>query len=130
MTNIFDFLRNRIRSFRYAFSGLRDVLFTEHNAWIHAVFTILGLSLALWLRISFVDFVLIVIVITLVWVAETFNTVLEILVNMVSPRYTAVAKRAKDIAAAAVLVAAIGAFVVGLVLLGIPLLERLGFSFG
>ena len=64
------------------------------------------------------------------WVAETFNTVLEILVNMVSPRYTAVAKRAKDIAAAAVLVAAIGAFIVGLVLLGIPLLERLGFSFG
>ena len=72
------------------------------------------------------EFVLIIIVITLVWVAEAFNTVLEIIVNMVSPRYTTVAKRAKDIAAGAVLVAALGAFCVGIFLLGPPLLKKLG----
>ena len=121
-----DFIQSRIQSFQYAFSGLRDVLLTEHNAWIHAIFTILGLVLALWLRISFTEFVLIIIVITLVWVAEVFNTVLEVVVNMVSPRYTTAAKRAKDIAAGAVLVAAIGAFIVGLAILGPPFCAKLG----
>ena len=121
-----DFIQSRIQSFQYAFSGLRDVLLTEHNAWIHAIFTILGLVLALWLRISFTEFVLIIIVITLVWVAEVFNTVLEVVVNMVSPRYTTAAKRAKDIAAGAVLVAAIGAFIVGSAILGPPFCAKLG----
>ena len=91
MKTIIAFIQNRIRSFQYAFSGLKDVLLTEHNAWIHAIFTIFGLVLALWLRISFTEFVLIIIVITLVWVAEVFNTVLEVVVNMVSPRYTTAA---------------------------------------
>ena len=100
---------------------------TEHNAWIHAIFTVIVLSLALWLQISFLEFVLIVIVITLVWVAEAFNTVLEIVVNMVARRYSNVAKRAKDIAAGAVLVAAIGAAIVGVCILGPPLLNKLGF---
>jgi diacylglycerol kinase (ATP) len=119
-----NFLGSRIKSIGHALRGLKDILSTEHNAWIHAVSTILSLSLALWLRIDFVEFVLIILVITLVWVAEAFNTVLEIVVNMVSPRYSKVAKRAKDIAAGAVLVAAIGAAMVGLALLLPPLCAK------
>ena len=120
------FLISRIKSFRYAIAGLSDIMSTEHNAWIHAVLTVISLSLSVWLQIRFIEFVLIIIVITLVWVAEAFNTVLEIVVNMVSPRYTKVAKRAKDIAAGAVLVAAVGAAAVGLLLLGPPLCEKIG----
>jgi len=127
MKKLIDFIASRVQSFCYAFAGLRDVLVTEHNAWIHAIFTVIVLSLALWLQISFLEFVLIVVVITLVWVAEAFNTVLEIVVNMVARRYSNVAKRAKDIAAGAVLVAAIGAAIVGVCILGPPLLDKLGF---
>lgn len=115
---------DRIDSFKYALGGLKDMLSTEHNACVHAVFTVVVIPLAIWLRLPFVNFVLIVIAITLVWVAEAFNTVLEILVNMVSPRYSKVAKRAKDIAAAAVLIAAVGAFIIGVLLLGPPLLAK------
>jgi diacylglycerol kinase (ATP) len=126
MRAILNFILSRIKSFYHAITGLRDILSTEHNAWIHALFTVVSLFLATWLRIGFMEFVLIIIVITLVWVAEAFNTVLEIVVNMVSPRYSKAAKRAKDIAAGAVLVAAIGAAAVGFFLLGPPLLSKLG----
>jgi len=126
MRALFNFVVSRIKSFGHAFAGLKDIMTTEHNAWIHAVSTIISLSLAVWLRIDFLQFVLIIMVITLVWVAEAFNTVLEIVVNMVSPRYSKVAKRAKDIAACAVLVAALGAAAVGILILGPPLLAKLG----
>lgn len=119
-------MSDRAQSFRYAFSGIKDILMTEHNAWVHAIFTIVILSLALWLQISFIKFVLIIIVITLVWVAEAFNTVLEIVVDMVSRRYSKSAQRAKDIAAGAVCIASLGAAIVGIILLGPPLLEKLG----
>ncbi len=126
MSAFFNFIVSRLKSFRHAFAGMRDIMTTEHNAWIHAFSTVVSLSLSIWLRIGFMEFVLIIVVITLVWVAEAFNTVLEIVVNMVSPRYSKVAKRAKDIAACAVLVAAIGATTVGLLVLGPPLMMKLG----
>lgn len=87
------------------------------------------MSLSAWLQIGSVEFVFIVIVISLVWITEAFNTVLEIVIDIVSPRYTSAARRAKDIAAAAVLVASIGAFVAGIVLLGPPLLFKLALMF-
>ena len=117
MSAVINFVVSRIKSFYHAIAGLRDIMSTEHNAWIHAIFTVISLFLATWLRIDFMEFVLIIIVITLVWVAEAFNTVLEIVVDMVSPEYTQFAKRAKDIAAGAVLVAAIAAAIIGLIIL-------------
>ena len=127
MTKKFNFIENRIESFKNAFVGLKDILLTEHNAWIHAGFTIVILLMSCWLRIDFVKFILIIIVICLVWIVEAFNTVLEIVIDIVSPEYTKAAQRAKDIAAAAVLFASLGAFMTGIVLLGPPLLIRLGF---
>ncbi len=126
MNRVKKFFSGRLKSFKYAFAGLKDILATEYNAWIHAVMTVVILSLSIWLRLDFVKFVLIIIVITLVWVAEAFNTVLEVIVNMVSPRYSEAARRAKDIAAGAVLVAAIGAAAVGVMLLGPLLIDKLG----
>lgn len=115
------FLKDRILSFRYAVAGLKDILWTEHSAWIHAFFTAAAVGLSLWLNIETVPFLLIVVAIALVWIAEAFNTVLELIIDIVSPQYSATARRAKDIAAAAVLFAAFAAFVLGLVILGPPL---------
>ena len=103
------------------------MLLTEPNAWIHAVLTILALDLAWWLRIDRTDFALIVISIVMVWVAEAFNTVLEIMADLVvtPQRYSRIVKRAKDIAAGAVLTSSVGALAVGLIILGPPLYQRL-----
>ena len=122
---LWDFIQNRVASFGYAISGLKDILTTEHNAFVHAVCTVIVLGLSAWLQISLVKFALIVIVISLVWLAEAFNTVLEIVIDIVSPEYCDAARRAKDIAAAAVLFAAIGAFMIGVILLGPPLFMKL-----
>ena len=116
-------------SLGHAVRGLRDILKTEHNARVHACFTITVLALSAWLEIDILHFVLIVLVIALVWITESLNTVLEIVFDIVSPQYTEFAKRAKDIAAAAVLVASFGAAVTGFILLGPPLLAKLGIGF-
>lgn len=99
---------------------------TEHNAWIHALATVLVLGLSLWLGIGRIEFALVVVSILLVWTAETFNTVLEIIADLViGDRYSRIVKRAKDVAAAAVLITVFGAIVIGLVILGPPLYSRL-----
>ena len=121
-----NFLRDRIKSFFNAFQGLRDILLTEHNAWVHAVVTVMVLALAWWLNVKPMEFVLILIFICLVWIAESFNTVLELVIDIVSTQYSHSARRAKDMAAAAVLFASVGAFIAGLAILGPPLLNRLG----
>ena len=124
---MFAFLQNRIQSLGHAVRGFRDILRSEHNARIHAGFTVMILAVSAWLKIDVLPFVLIVLVIVLVWIMESLNTVLEIVIDVVSPEYTEMAKRAKDIAAAAVLVAAIGAAVTGIIILGPPLLGKLNF---
>ena len=117
-------IRHRLRSFIPAFEGLRILLQTQHNARIHAVVGVAVLALAGWLQIGRVKFVLIVCAVVSVWVAEAFNTVCEIVLNGLAARYSVRVKYAKDIAAAAVLMATAGAVVSGLLLLGPPLWQR------
>ena len=121
-----NFFQERLKSFRCAVCGLRDILTTERNAWVHAAFTLAVFGLSAWLEIEFVRLVLIVVVISLVWITEAFNTVLEIVIDIVSPQYTEAARRAKDIAAAAVLCASFGAAIAGTLILGPPLVMKLG----
>ena len=117
---------SRLESVRHAFRGVRDMLATERNAWVHLVATVLVLDFAWWLEIDRIEMALIIIVIVIVWAAEAFNTVLEIMADLVvGQRYSRLVKRAKDISAAAVLIAALGAAGVGLVILGPPLYHRL-----
>ena len=122
-----EFLKDRGISFKHALNGLKDILATEHNAVIHAIMTVIVLVLSSWLQVGTIRFVFIIIVISLVWITEALNTVLEIVIDIVSPEYTQAAKRAKDIAAAAVLFASLGALTTGLVILGPPLLDKLIF---
>ncbi len=115
---------NRARSFQYAFAGWWYVLRTQHNAWIHAVITTAVILLALWLKRPRQEWAILILTFMTVWMAEFMNTAIEALVDMASPEYHPLAKVAKDVAAAAVLLGAIGAVIIGLLLLGPPLWEK------
>jgi diacylglycerol kinase (ATP) len=104
----------RLKSLGYALSGLGFMLRTQHNAWIHLVATALVVAVGLWLRIAPHDWRWIVLAIALVWVAEIVNTAFEHLCNVVQPEFHVSVKVAKDVAAGAVLVAAVAAAVIGL----------------
>ena len=118
-------LKRRIVSFRYAFEGWAYVLRTQRNAWIHALVTIAVVALALWLRVERRDWAILVLTITVVWMAEFMNTAVEAVVDMVTPDHHPLAKVAKDVSAATVLVGACGAVIVGLLILGPPLWAKL-----
>jgi diacylglycerol kinase len=82
-------------------------------------------ALGLWLGLGRLEWAVIVLAVGLVWMAEFVNTALEAVVDLASPDLHPLAKIGKDVAAAAVLVGAITAVVVGLLVLGPPLWLRL-----
>jgi diacylglycerol kinase len=122
-----EFFQTRAHSFKYAFSGWWFVLRTQRNAWIHAVVSVAVLGLSFWLGLGRGEWALIVLAITLVWIAEFFNTALEAIVDMASPADHYLAKIGKDVGAAAVLIAAASSVVIGLLILGPPLWEKVKF---
>jgi diacylglycerol kinase len=118
-------IMRRIKSFQYAFEGWWHVLRTQRNAWIHALFSIGITVMGLWLRISAVEWAILILTYMAVWMAEFMNTALEAIVDMTMPQPHPLAKVAKDVAAAAVLIGAIGAVIIGLLILGPPLWTKL-----
>jgi diacylglycerol kinase (ATP) len=106
-------MRNRIASFGYAFEGLGVLLRTQPNAWIHALATAAVLGLGWHLGLARVDWVLLVIAIAIVWVAEALNTAIEFLADAAVPDPHSLIKHAKDVAAGAVLLASIAAAAIG-----------------
>lgn len=121
-----QFVIRRLASFRYAFAGLGYVLRSQRNAWIHSVITLTVMVLSFWLGLSRSEWGLIVVTIGVVWTAEIFNTAIEATIDLVSPQPHPLARIAKDCAAAAVLVTAGMAVVIGLLLLGPKLWDKLG----
>ena len=118
-------LRRRLLSFVYAFQGWWHVLRTQPNAWIHAAVSIVVFALAFWLHLTRIEWAILLLATMLVWMAEFANTALEAVVDMAMPDYHPLAKTAKDVAAAAVLVGALGAVIIGLLIMGPPLWQRL-----
>ena len=125
MNKVKEFLVSRVRSFGHAFRGLWYVVRTQRNAWIHALATSLVAVMALWLRLSLRDWAMLVLAIALVWTAEFINTALEAVVDLASPRHHPLAKVGKDVGAAAVLIAALTSVLVGLLILGPPLWQKI-----
>jgi len=103
------------RSFQYAVAGLVYALKTQRNVRIHFMAAIIVLGAGQYFRVSSRDFVLLFFAITLVLMAELFNTALEKAVDLFVQEYSHLAKVAKDAAAGAVLVTALNALVVGCV---------------
>lgn len=119
------FLLSRMHAFRHALHGWGYVLRTQRNAWIHALATILVILLATWMRLPVRDWAVLLLTISLVWMAEFINTALEAVVDLASPQHHPLAKVGKDVGAAAVLIAAVTSVVIGLLILGPPLLEKI-----
>lgn len=119
------FFESRIASFRYAFQGWFHVLKTQRNAWIHSAIATVVFLLGLWLQLPPRDWAVIILTAALVFTAEFINTSIEAVVDLASPDRHPLAKIGKDVGAAAVLVSALAAVLIGLLLLGPPLWQKL-----
>ena len=116
-----------VKSFGFAFAGLSYLFRTQRNARIHVVVGAIACGLGTWLRISRVEWAVLVFTIALVIILEGLNTAVEAAIDLASPEIHPLAKTSKDLAAGMVLVAAIASVAVGLLILGPPLWARLTF---
>ncbi len=107
-------MKKRISSFGYALKGLRLFFRTQPNARIHCVILLFVVILGAFLKLNVWEWMAICFAAGLVFVAELLNTAVELLVDLVSPDFNELAGKVKDVAAGAVLVAAIIAVVIGL----------------
>ncbi|HEX9369715.1 MAG TPA: diacylglycerol kinase family protein [Roseiflexaceae bacterium] len=105
-----------VSSFRYAFAGLRYLLWTQRNAKIHSALGLAAVALGLLLGIDRYEWLALLITIAIVLAAEGVNTAVEAAVDLASPEYHPLAKIAKDVGAGTVLLTAIAAVIVGIVL--------------
>jgi diacylglycerol kinase len=130
MHKVSGFFTSRGRSFRYAFAGWWHVIRTQRNAWIHAVVSISVIMLSLWLGIGRLEWAVIIGAIALVWIAEFLNTALEAVVDLATNHsHHELARVGKDVGAAAVLIAAGASVIVGLIILGPYLWQKLSALF-
>jgi diacylglycerol kinase len=120
-----NFVTTRTSAFRYAFSGWWFVIRTQRNAWIHAVATAAVLVMSFWLRLSLLEWAVVLLAVAMVWLAEFLNTALEAVVDLASPQHHELAKVGKDVGAAAVLITAASSALIGFLVLGPPLLEKI-----
>jgi diacylglycerol kinase len=127
---MWKFIRMRAHSFINAFRGWWYVIRTQQNAWIHAMVTILVVIMALWLQLPTRDWAVLFLAIGMVWAAEFFNTSIEAVVDLASPAKHPLAKVGKDVGAAAVLIAALSSILIGLLIMGPPLWDKLSLLFG
>jgi diacylglycerol kinase (ATP) len=118
-------LKARLKSFQYAFAGIATLLLREHNAWIHlfAMFVVTGCGL--YFGLTATEWCLVILAMTLVLMAEGFNSAIERVCDAVSEEYHPLIKSAKDMAAGAVLISATGALVIGLIVF-LPYIMNLG----
>lgn len=119
------FFISLIESFHHAFHGWHYVLRTQRNMWIHSSIAAVVFIVGLWLNIPPRDWAVIILTAALVFSAEFLNTSIEVTVDLASPDTHPLAKIGKDVGAAAVLVAAFAAILIGLLLLGPPLWQKI-----
>ena len=124
-TSLKQFFLSRLRSFRHAFRGWWYVLRTQRNAWIHGLVATAVCIVGLWLGLPPRDWAVLILTIAMVFAAEFINTSIEAVVDLATQEKHPLAKVGKDVGAAAVLIAALAAVLVGLLILGPPLLEKL-----
>ena len=112
------FWHGRRKSFACALRGIAVLLRTQVNARIHVLATVLVVAAGFALRIPRGEWVALAFAIGMVWIAEALNTALEALADRISREHDETIRRAKDVAAGAVLLAAITAAIIGLLVLG------------
>jgi len=105
----------RINSFGFAFRGLAVFFKTQHNAWIHLGAAILAIGAGFYFKLNSNEWCWILLAVAMVFITEMLNTAIEFLSDVVSPQLHPVIKKVKDVAAAAVLIAALAAIAIGLI---------------
>lgn len=120
--NKFGFIR-LLRSFVYAWTGMKYVLKHEQNMRIHLFISVLVIALAIFLQIPTVHFLILLIVIGIVLSLEVMNTAIERTIDFVTDEYHPLAKIAKDVAAAAVFVFSLLAIVIGILIFLPPIIH-------
>ena len=109
------YLKQRVKSFGYAFKGIGTLVRTQPHARIHAMATVVVVGCGFLFEVTRIDWLALVLAIALVWVAEAVNTAIEFLTDLASPEYHPLAGKAKDVAAGAVLLAAIAAIAIAVI---------------
>jgi len=109
-------IKNRIKSFAFAFNGIKMLVITQHNFWIHLFVAIVVVCAGFVLKISQTEWSIIVLCIGFVLTAEAFNTSIEFLTDLLEPQQNPKAGVIKDIAAGAVLISAIVAIINGIII--------------
>jgi len=117
-----------INSLSHAIEGFRYLYRTQNNVRIHLFITIAIIILSMILRISLIEWGLIILTMALVWITESFNTVYERLFDLVDPNINPIIKIGKDVSAAAVLISAIVSIIIG-ILIFIPRLLGILFTY-
>ena len=108
----------RANSFRYAFKGLKLFFTTQHNSWIHLFATFSVIAAGFFFGITTTEWLFVIVAIALVLITEMLNTAIEFLVDLISPDYNKLAGKIKDLAAGAVLFAALMAVIIGVLVFG------------
>ena len=109
-------MKKLIRSFSYAFNGIRIAALTQLNFRVHLVATLLAGFIGFALHISVNEWLWVILCITLVLATEMLNTAIEFLTDLVSPEYNELAGKVKDISAGAVLISSFFALVTGIII--------------
>ena len=117
---------NRLKSFSYALAGWVYMLRRQKNTRIQAVASIATMVLALWLDVDALSLAVIILAITIVWMAEFLNAAVEAAINVATGELHPMAKVGKDVASAAVLLGVTASVLIGILVLGPPLMHRLG----
>lgn len=108
----------RLRSFVYAFRGIRTMLLSQHNARIHAAATLLVITAGIGFGVTRLEWCALIAAMVLVWTAEALNTAMEFLCDVASPEFHPLVEKSKDVAAGAVLLSAGGALLIGVLVFG------------
>ncbi len=106
----------RLRSANHAWRGIGILIKSSHNAWGHIFFGLMALYMGFVLQISSIEWVLVILTIGLVIVAEAFNTAIEIDIDLTSPNYHPYARDTKDVAAGAVLLTVMIAVITAIII--------------
>lgn len=120
---------NRWQSLQYALAGWIYMLRRQKNTRIMSIASLLIFVIAFWLGISRIEWAILILTITIVWLAEFINAGIEAAIDIAAPEIHPMAQVGKDVASAAVLLGVVSAIMVGLLILAPPFLEKFGIVF-
>lgn len=109
-------IHSRLRSFGYAWAGLRQAFKAEPNFRIHVCGSLMAISLGLFFKISMLEWLMVLVACGMVWTAELFNSVIEKMLDYLAPERHEKIRNIKDMSAAAVFIAAVVAFLIGILI--------------